>query len=552
MQAVAPVCQAPLIPLLALAACGGPVAPASNVAVTVELAAADTLTFLGEERPLVVVARGPDGAAVTPSGLSWTSRAPSVAEVDASGTVRALANGDATIVVRAGSAADSIVVTVAQVASSVTITGPDTVFALGVHARLRASARDAGDNPYVLEPLTWGSADPATATVDAQGRVLPLAAGAVGIIARAGALQATHALVIEDAIPLDVDPALADSLQWALEDVSDAHGVVGVQGAVIVPGVGTWVGVHGRSGSTSVMRPDMALPVGSVAKTVISGLLLHLVDIGALGLDDRVGDLLPPFEHVTPEATVRQLLQNTSGIASFTSAPGFADNVLADRGRTWSPAELVETFVGAPEFAPGASWKSSNTGYLLAGMIAEGVTGQDLAALYAAELYGPLGLQAIFLRHSEPPRAAASETWNGPTGGPLENFTDLYDGPSFSTGTWPLGGLVVSAPTLAAWGEALFGDFLGPTVRAQMLAAVPDDGGIPNQVGAGVGVREFDFLGRTQWGHSGTSFNGSGMLLWDEASGVVVALAYNQNGPSHGASHFVLAPRLLRLALDAG
>ncbi|MGD8494856.1 MAG: serine hydrolase [Gemmatimonadales bacterium] len=541
-----------LLALALLVSCGGTTEPRTADTRTVEItASADTLTFLGQQQILGLTVKNAAGDPVTPSNVTWASRAPAIVSVDATGTVQARANGEATIVVTAETATDSIVMTVAQEAANITISGVDTVFALGVHARLTARAVDAGGSDYTLEPLRWSSGDEATVTVDQQGRVLPLAAGLVGITVSAGDFQSVHLLAIEDAIPLEVGTALADSLQFVLEDVSSANGVIGVQGAVIIPGTGTWVGVFGRSGEATVMRPDMAVPIGSVAKTVISGLVLHLVDQGLLSLDDTVGDLLPPFTNpnVTPGATVRQLLQNTSGIASYSSAPGFVDSLLVDRNRVWTPAEVVETFVTAAEFSPGATWKSSNTGYLLGGMIAEAVTGQSLPDLYASEIYGPLGLQEIFLKDSEPARATTSETWNGPAGGPFENFTDLYDGPSFSTGLWPLGNLVVNARTLASWGEGLFGDFLSPAVRNEMLTAVPDDGRIPNEVGAGIGVRKFDFLQRTQWGHSGTVYNGSGFLLYDEASGIVVALVYNQPGGSHSNSHFTLVSEMLRLAL---
>lgn len=363
-------------------------------------------------------------------------------------------------------------------------------------------------------------------------------------------LAAVLAACGEAAVAPEVGPALADSLQAALDEVSAASGVVGAQAAVIIPGIGTWTGVYGRSGAVTAMRPDLAVPVGSVAKTVVSGLVLHLVDRGLVRLDDTVGALLPPLPNVPPAVTVRQLLQNTSGIASFSSGAGFTDSLAADRDRRWTAPEIVARFVGPPEFAPGTSWRSSNTGYLLGAMIAEAVTGETLADLYGQALYGPLDLGEMFHPGTEPARAPTAEAWTGPAGGPLVSFTRMYDGPSFQTGRWPLA-LVVSARSLARWGEALFTDFLGPAVRAEMLTAVDDDGGIPNQVGAGVGVRKFDFLGRTQWGHSGTTAGGSGMLLWDEASGIVVALTYNQNGGSHRSSHFTLAPRLLALALAA-
>ena len=68
---------------------------------------------------------------------------------------------------------------------------------------------------------------------------------------------------------------------------------------------------------------------------------------------------------------------------------------------------------------------------------------------------------------------------------------------------------------------------------------------------AGLGVRKYNYLGRTQWGHSGSQGAGSGFLVWDEASGITIALLYNQSGSSHLSSHFRLLPSLLQIALDA-
>ena len=150
----------------------------------------------------------------------------------------------------------------------------------------------------------------------------------------------------------------------------------------------------------------------------------------------------------------------------------------------------------------------------------------------------------------ETERTATAETWNGPVGGPFESYGEFWYGPSYFSGLWPLAPLFTSARTLAIWGEALFTDFLSPSLRAEMLTDVPDDGGIPGQVGAGLGVRKYNYLGRTQWGHSGASGDGGGMLLYDEASGITVALVYNQNVASHDHSHFTLAPLLLQIALE--
>ncbi|MEN8374307.1 MAG: serine hydrolase [Gemmatimonadota bacterium] len=531
-------------------ACGGddPAGPGGpgggSVPVITLSAAATTLTFLGEtvqiEANVTGLAAGADGT------VTWSVTDGSVFRVDDAGVVSATGNGSALVRASVLSETETLELTVAQALDSVAIVGPDTVFAVGVRSRFTASGFDAGGAPFTRTALEWASSAPAVATVDASGMVTPVGEGTADISVTVDGMGASRAYTVVDAIPLELSAASAEAFQWALEDTSSANGVVGVQAAIIIPGQGTWQGVYGQNDSSSVMRPDLLLPVGSVAKTVISGLVLDLVDDGLLELDDSVGTWVS-FANVPGDVTVRQLLQNTSGVASFTSGVGFGDSIVADLSRLWTLEELMQ-FVGPVEFQAGTSWKSSNTGYLLGGIIAETVTGSTVPDLFTARLFDPLALRMAQPAWQTPPGELAV-TWSFQNG-QIVNFTDLFVGPAFHSSGGPLD-VVMDAESLARWGAALFGDFLSPAVRAEMLTDVPDDGGIPGQVAAGVGIRKYNYLGRTSWGHSGNQGNGSAFLLWDETTGITIALTYNLNGAGHGASHFRLIQVLLGLALQA-
>ena len=82
-----------------------------------------------------------------------------------------------------------------------------------------------------------------------------------------------------------------------------------------------------------------------------------------------------------------------------------------------------------------------------------------------------------------------------------------------------------------------------------MLTIVPDDGGIPGQTGGGLGIRRYNYLGRTLYGHSGGTPNSSALVLYDPVTGIVAGVSMNQDGGSHGQSHFRTAPALLQAAL---
>lgn len=540
--------------LLALAClgCGGGDAGPLETTLHLEIIASDApLSFLGAELQLQVTATDQDGVSVPTAGVRWSSADPEIASVSPTGLVTAVDNGAASIRAELEGASATREVVVAQMLDAVGIEGPDTVFDPGLRTRLVAVATDPGGAPFTRTPLAWRSSDETVVSVDGDGRARALAAGTARLSAGLDGVEGSHDLTVVPTLPLEIDTAVAEGFQWALEDISRQHGVIGTQATVLLPQAGAWTGVYGRSGETSVMRPEMLVPLGSVAKTVISGLLLALVDEGVVSLDDTLGRWLPAFDNVPPQVTLTEVLQNTSGIASYSSAPGFTDSLVADLGRVWKRDELVRTFVGPPLFPPGTSWKSSNTGYLLAEMVAEAATGRPLIDLYHAYLYEPLGLDGIAVLGAEEPSHPLAVTWNGPAGGPFVNFTETYDGPAFHTGNGFLGATVMSSATLARWGRALFGDFLSEPTRAAMLTAVPDDGTIPGQTGGGVGVRRFGFLGGTQWGHSGTTYNGSAFVLWDPGSGVVVGVVFNQPGPSHQQANFALVEELLRQALAA-
>jgi CubicO group peptidase (beta-lactamase class C family) len=110
-------------------------------------------------------------------------------------------------------------------------------------------------------------------------------------------------------------------------------------------------------------------------------------------------------------------------------------------------------------------------------------------------------------------------------------------------------GVMSNAATIVRWGRALFaGSILSEDRQCEMRQLVPAAGNIPGETGAGLGIRSYGYLDRTQFGHSGGADFGSSLLLYDPATGATVAVVMNQN---RSADHFVLAPRLLEVTSTA-
>ena len=554
-----------VIALLALpavagsAGCGDSATNPLEVPVIITLTAAiDTFHSIGQRVQLEVVATDSVGNPQPTAFLSWVTSDEGVLQVSGPGLVTSVGNGTATITASSGASSGTIALAVSQRVATLSVSGPaDTIFSLGIWSRFVAEARDSLNAPVprAFAPASWESSDVTVATIDDAGRALPLGAGDTEITTTVEGLSPSAPFAVNPIVPVEIDLATAEAFQWLVEDSLSAIGLFGLSGAVILPGGGIWVGSAGTSEFTEQLRPSMATSVGSITKTTTGALITQLADQGRLDLDDTIGEWLPPFpgmpaSHIPAEVTIRQLLLHTSGIFSFTRAANFSDSIVADLQRAWEPAEIIQTFVGPPDFAPGTGWSASQTGYYLLGMIAEAVTGSTVHDELRSRFWEPLGLTNIYMDGREYPPGLVAGSRNGPPGGPLEDFA-MYAGPAFSSIGWTASGINATAGDVARWAAALFGGQLhSPGMMAEIRTTVQDTQNIPGQIVAGLGVRRYNYLGREVWGHSGVTSNGSALVLYDDATGITVVAAINQNAGSHGSKHFPIAIALLSLALS--
>ena len=338
--------------------------------------------------------------------------------------------------------------------------------------------------------------------------------------------------------PAEVPAAIVRELREAILAWAAEPDHRGVSAAVVLPNGALWVDAAGLAGRDEPLRADHLLLVASVTKTMTGALILQLVDEGVLRLEDPIGRWLAPRRHIDPAITMRQLLNHTNGLANYSTASGLSAAIAADRSRVFTAEELL-TFVGPPRFAPGTDTEYTNTAFLLLGLVAEAATGRSLVELYHQRLWDPLDLDEIYLPGFEEPPGPVAEALAGPAlVWPLNRTADLTAGNSAA-------GLLSNARTIARWGHALFlGRVISVDGQRAMRTLVAAAGNIPGESGAGLGIRAYHYLDRTQFGHSGGSAMGSSLLLHDPGTGVTVAVIMNQG---QGAEHFVLAPRLLEI-----
>lgn len=234
-----------------------------------------------------------------------------------------------------------------------------------------------------------------------------------------------------------------------------------------MPGAALWVrSADGQIWAGASGKADMASGVdmqscnlsrgASITKTFVAVLIMMLVEQGALDLDDRIAEHLPAsllLDIANGEvATVRQMLNHTSGIPDYTDI-GFLLEQLNDSTTTYSMEEHLDVVRGkSADFAPGQGWTYSNTNYELAGFLIEEVSGQPFEVMLRERILTPLAMEQthINLDGTTPP-------------GTVRGYMDIngnglvFDASDYALGHGSTAGAIVSTIfDLAIFVEALF------------------------------------------------------------------------------------------------
>ncbi|GAA4011362.1 hypothetical protein GCM10022280_06150 [Sphingomonas swuensis] len=308
----------------------------------------------------------------------------------------------------------------------------------------------------------------------------------------------------------------------------------GVSAVVSENGRIVWKGASGRADSAGApLKADSLFRYASISKQFTAALILKLAEEGKLSLDDTLGKLLPGE---TPPAwhpvTVRQLLNHTSGIPSYTGKPSFMAE--ASTARAISTQGLIDVTRDDPlDFAPGTEFRYNNTGYVLLSAIAEKLTGKPWYAALRERITGPLGLNSI--RCGCEPGPAVVEGF-GAEGRPAQRI-DM----SVPSGA---GALVGSAADLARWGAALHGGkVLKPASYQAMITPIPPKG---VSMAYGFGLTRGEVRGVPTIGHNGGIFGFNTESLYSPDKKIFVAVLANSDSREPGAD--TTARRLLAAA----
>jgi CubicO group peptidase (beta-lactamase class C family) len=230
------------------------------------------------------------------------------------------------------------------------------------------------------------------------------------------------------------------------------------------------------------LNTDHKMGIGSISKQFTATAILLLQQEGKLQVDDDIRKYLPQYNTWGKTITIRQILSHTSGIPSYTELPGF--DTLADK--KISNSRLIRFFESAPLiFEPGTDWSYSNSGFVLAGIIVEKITGQPFNDFVRDRILKKLNMTETAFGSSDYalPNKTAEYAGNTPKGKiKMETQYDWY---------WAYGAgqLVSTVDDMLKWDEALYDDgFIKPELLQTAHSAYKLKTGISANYGLGWGV----------------------------------------------------------------
>ncbi|QSE97844.1 serine hydrolase domain-containing protein [Fulvivirga lutea] len=197
-----------------------------------------------------------------------------------------------------------------------------------------------------------------------------------------------------------------------LQDLIDemvASGVPGVMMSVNYDDTIRWSGSSGKAdlANNIDLSPCNITRVGSTVKTFTAIAILLLQEEGKLHLDDLVSqyldnNILQGLANAK-QASIRQLLQHSSGIYNYIANPRFQTASLNDLTKTWQPKELLDYARNeAAEFSPGSDVQYSNTNYILLGKIIEAIEQKPFYEVFAERIFKPLNLSNTRFAATDP------------------------------------------------------------------------------------------------------------------------------------------------------
>lgn len=345
----------------------------------------------------------------------------------------------------------------------------------------------------------------------------------------------------------DADPATRSALELEIDSIGNAYiregatkgfsiAVVRGQDTLYNRGFG-YVDSLNEVRTTNAHRFLMA----SISKLITATIIMKLADEDKLSLDQTLAELLPEYPNRAQAEKIQlfHLLSHTSGLLDYALV---LDSIYIETGRVPTKEDYYHFFnTHDLLFEPGTVYAYNNSGFWLAAMIIERVTGNAFTAEVDRVINKPTGLNLMHI----------SEAVKQPE---MSTYFELRDSVLHPTRHWTWfygdGGLTSTSIDLAHfphyWSN---GTIISRESFQKMCAPVVFNNGITS--GYGIGVRNGTFASRPVYGHTGGDQSIYAVMMFFPEDSLSVVVFDNTNRSTTSALDIIGPVANAALGLDA-
>jgi len=300
---------------------------------------------------------------------------------------------------------------------------------------------------------------------------------------------------------------------------------------------GVWTGAAGKASieTEEPMRPCSLIYSQSMTKTFTAVSIMKLVEGGQISLDAPITTYLPAalYSRIAnvDQATVRQLLNHTSGIRNYLDEPEYLVEVVNNRAQGMTTQKNIEYVYDKPALFPvGTDFTYSNTNYILLAKIIDQVTAASHADFFTNRIFRPLDLMDIYykneLQNFIP--SGLPNTYGDLLGsGEPANVTDIET--RMLASDYGEAGIVALASNYAVFVEAIFkGNLVTPVSRAAMTNWISMENPLSLDLYYGLGLMKRATPYGYAIGHVGDGVGCSSGMFYFPDSDITIVMGTNK------------------------
>ncbi|HEV8253877.1 MAG TPA: serine hydrolase domain-containing protein [Vicinamibacteria bacterium] len=278
------------------------------------------------------------------------------------------------------------------------------------------------------------------------------------------------------------------------------------------------------------ITPHTVFDIGSTSKQFTAAAVHLLAAEGRLSLDDDVRRWVPELPaYDTGRITVRHLLHHTSGIRDYLELMDLTGVRFEDVSTDEDALSLLSRQKAA-NFAPGAEYLYSNSGFFLLSIVVKRASGRSLRDFAAERIFAPLGMRETHFHDDHamvvPNRATGYERGEGASFKiDMSNFEQTGDG-----------GVYTTVEDLLRWDGNFYEPVVGgPRLLEGLLRPGTLRDGQPLKYASGLSVDAYRGLKTVSHGGSWAGYRAELLRFPDERLSVICLCNVSDARPSRRA-----------------